>query len=111
MKRKFSDEEKEYINKYAERYNSTFDFTDKYTYDTKGCKKCNHTGYLDRIAAYEVMEITDEMKDLIVTGASSLKIKELALEQGYRPLLIDAFNKVLDGVTTVEEVNKKLALY
>ena len=51
------------------------------------------------------------MKDLIVTGASSLKIRELALQQGYKPLVIDAFEKVLNGITTVQEVNKRLALY
>ena len=55
--------------------------------------------------------MTDEIKDLIVTGASSLKIRELALQQGYRPLVIDSFNKVLNGITTMEEVNKRLALY
>jgi len=111
IKRNFSKEEKDIINKFGERYKIEFDFKDKFTYDTKGCKECNHTGYLERIAVYEVLEITDEMKDLIVSGASSLKIRELALEQGYRPLVIDAFEKVLDGVTTVEEVNKRLALY
>ena len=73
--------------------------------------ECNYTGYYDRIAAFEVLELTDEMKDLVVTGASSLKIRELALQQGYKPLVIDAFEKVLNGITTVEEVNKRLALY
>ena len=111
IKRKFTEEEKGFMNKFAERYHTKFDYTGKFTYDTKGCKFCNHTGYLDRIAAFEVLEITDEMKDLIVTGASSLQIRDLALQQGYRPLVIDAFQKVLDGVTTVEEVDKRLALY
>ncbi len=111
IKRKFTDEEKSFMNKFAERYHTKFDYTNKFTYDTKGCKKCNHTGYLERIAAFEVLEVTDEMKDLIVTGASSLQIRDLALKQGYRPLVIDAFQKVLDGVTTVEEVDKRLALY
>lgn len=111
IKRDFSKDEKNLMNKFGERYNTKFDFTNKFTYDTKGCKKCNHTGYLDRIAAYEVLELTDEIKDLIVTGSSSLKIREKAIEQGYKPLVIDAFQKVLDGITTVEEVNKRLALY
>ena len=46
-----------------------------------------------------------------MSGASSLRIREMAIEQGYKPLVIDAFKKVLEGVTTVEEVNKRLALY
>lgn len=111
VKRAFSEQEKEIMNKFGERYHVQFDFTNKHTYDTKGCKECNHTGYLDRIAVFEILELTDEIKDLIVTGSSSLKIRELALEQGYRPLVIDAFQKVLDGITTIEEVNNRLALY
>lgn len=110
-KRAFTKEEKDIINKYGERYHIPFDFTNKHTYDTKGCKECNHTGYLERIAVFEVLELTDEIKDLVVSGASSLKIRELALEQGYKPLVIDAFQKVVDGVTTIEEVNNRLALY
>lgn len=111
IKRAFSQEEKDIINRIGARYNQDFDFTDKFTFDTKGCKECNYTGFLGRIAAFEVLELTDEMKDLIVTGGSSLKIRELALQQGYRPLVVDAFEKVLSGITTVEEVNKRLALY
>ncbi len=111
VQRPFSKQEKEIINKFGERYHVQFDFTNKHAYDVKGCRECNHTGYLERIAIYEVLELTDGIKDLIVSGASSLKIRELALEQGYRPLVIDAFQKVLDGITTVEEVNNRLALY
>ena len=111
VKREFTEEEKGIINKFSQRYNMNFDFTNKFTYDTKGCKECNHTGYLGRIAIFEILEVTDEIRELIVNGASSLKIRELAIKQGYRPLIIDAFKKVLDGITTVEEVNKRLALY
>lgn len=111
VKREFTNEEKNIINKYGEKYNTHFDFTNKFTYDIKGCKECNHTGYFERIAVYEILEMTDEIKDLIVTGASNLKIRSLAIEQGYRPLVIDAFQKVIDGITTVEEVNRRLALY
>ncbi len=111
VKRAFSKQEKEIINRFGERYHVQFDFAGKHTYDIKGCKECNHTGYLDRIAVFEILELTDEIKDLIVSGSSSLKIRELALEQGYRPLVIDAFQKVLDGITTIEEVNNRLALY
>ena len=111
IKREFSQEEKDIINKFGERYNYRYDFTNKFTYDTKGCKECNYTGYLERVATFEILELTDEIKDLIVTGASSLQIRELASQQGYRPLVVDAFQKVVDGITTVEEVNRRLALY
>ena len=111
VKRPFSEEEKQIMNKYGNLYNVNFDFTNKFTYDAKGCKECNHTGYLDRIAVFEVLELTDEIKEAIVTGASSLKIRDLAIEQGYRPLVIDAFNKILDGTTNFYEINNRLALY
>lgn len=111
IKREFTEEEKKIINKIGTRYHTKFDFSNKFTYDTKGCKKCNHTGYLDRIGVFEVLELTDEIRDLIVSGASSLKIRDLAFQQGYRPLIVDALNKVLDGITTLEEVDKRLVLY
>ena len=111
IKRGFTQEEKDIITRICDRYNAKFDFTDKFTYDTKGCKECNYTGFLGRIAAFEILELTDEMRDLIVSGASSLQIRELALQQGYKPLVIDCMQKILDGITTIEEVNKRLALY
>lgn len=111
IKREFTEDEKKTMNRIVAKYQTKFDFSNKFTYDTKGCKKCNHTGYLDRIGVFEVLELTDEIKDLIVSGASSLKIRDLALQQGYRPLIVDALNKVLDGITTLEEVDKRLVLY
>lgn len=111
-KREFSDYEKDIMQKLVGKYNVKLDFKNKYTYDINGCKECNHTGYLGRIAAFEILEITEELKELISSGASSLKIKEKALEEGtYKPLFIDAIQKVLDGVVTLEEVNRKLVLF
>ncbi len=111
VKRKFTQAEKNLINKLASKYGDEFDFSEKYTYDTKGCKECNYTGYLDRIAAFEILEITEPIRELISEGASSLKIREQAVKDGYRPLFIDALQKVVDGYVTLEEVNKKLVLF
>lgn len=111
-KRPFSEDEKAIMQKLVDPYGIKLDFKDKYTYDINGCKECNHTGYLGRIAAFEVLEITEDLKELIANGASSLKIKAKALEGGtYKPLFIDALYKVLDGITILEEVNKKLLLF
>ena len=100
------------MQKLVEPYGVKLDFKDKYTYDINGCKECNHTGYLGRIAAFEVLEITEDLRELIANGASSLKIKAKALEIGtYKPLFIDAIEKVLDGITILEEINKKLLLF
>ena len=45
------------MNKIAERYDITLDYENKFTYDVKGCKECNHTGYLERIAVFEISNL------------------------------------------------------
>ena len=109
--RDFTDEEKETINKIGEKYNVSFDFTNKKTYEIVGCKKCNQSGYLDRIGIFEVLTIDDEIKDLISRDASSIEIRKKALELGYRPLVVDGMKKVLEGITTLDEINNKLIIY
>ena len=111
VKRAFTKDEKDLINKLVSKYEPEYNFKDKYTYDIKGCKECNYTGFLGRIACFEILEITESIRELISAGQSSLKVRDEALKEGYRPLYIDALNKVVNGTTTIEEVNKKLALY
>lgn len=111
VKRKFTDGEKETITKLLAEFGDKPDFNGKFTYDVKGCKECNYTGFLGRIAAFEILEITDEIREVIADGASTYKIRKIALEQGYRPLAIDAIHKVIDGYVTLDEVNKKLLIY
>jgi type IV pilus assembly protein PilB len=73
-------------------------------YRGTGCANCSDTGYKGRIALYEVMPITDEVKELILNGASSMEIKELASEQQMKTLRMSGITKIKEGVTTVEEV-------
>lgn len=108
--RKFNEEEKKIINSLGERYNSKFDLSGT-TYDAVGCKHCNNTGYYDRIGIFEVLNLSEEIKEAIMSGKSSLEIKKLALEEGYKPLVIDGIRKVVKGYTTLEELNKKLLLF
>ena len=110
-KREFSEEEKHIMKEIADHYHVEIDFKGKTTFDAVGCEKCNHTGYYDRIAIYEVLVIDDCVKELIMNGASSIEIRKQALNGKYRPLIIDGFNKVLNGYTTLEEINKKLRIY
>ena len=110
-KREFTESEKEVINKINERYNVETDFNDKYTYDIVGCEKCNGSGYYDRIAIYEILELNDELKELIIENQSSLEIKKKAINFGYRPFVVDAVDKVLNGETTLDEVNRKLIIF
>ena len=108
--RPFNDEEKKIIKSLGEKYGVDFDLTGT-TYDAVGCKHCNNTGYYDRIGIFEILNITDEIKEEIMNGKSSLEIRRKALEQNYKPLVIDGIGKVIKGLTTLEELNKKLLFY
>jgi type IV pilus assembly protein PilB len=69
-----------------------------------GCEKCNKTGYKGRVGLYEVMEITDELRELILVGASSLELRRKAVEVGMITLRGSGLRKITEGVTTIEEV-------
>jgi type IV pilus assembly protein PilB len=73
-------------------------------YKGKGCQTCNFTGMKGRVAIYEVMPITSELRDLMLRNATTAEIRETACSQGMRTLRQNALQKVVDGVTTVEEV-------
>lgn len=69
-----------------------------------GCSGCGNTGYRGRLAIYEVMPMYDEIRKLIFQGASNVEIRQEAVMQGVASLRLSAINKLLDGVTSVEEV-------
>ena len=107
-KREFTKEEKDIIQKYLAKYDIEVDFKDKFTYTPIGCKECNNTGYLGRIGIFEILALTDDIKEMIVQGSSSLDIRRAAIQKGFKPLGVDAMNKLLRGITTLEEINKKI---
>lgn len=73
-------------------------------YKGKGCPSCNGSGYRGRVALYEVMPIKDELKELILEGASTSDIKKAAIRLGMKTLRMSGLTKVGEGVTTIEEV-------
>lgn len=73
----------------------------------KGCERCNNSGYKGRIALYEVMRVTDEVKDLILSRAASKDIKHKAIEQGMMTLRRSGITKILSGITSMEEVMRE----
>jgi len=75
----------------------------------EGCKTCSGTGYKGRLAVFEVMELTDELKEFILSGASSLEIKREAFRQGMRTLRQSALQKLKNGITSIEEVVRNTA--
>ena len=70
----------------------------------KGCPKCNDTGYKGRVALYEVMEMTEGLKEAVLQGYSAAELKQAAIRDGFQTLRMAAVNKLLEGVTTVSEV-------
>ena len=109
--RDYKEEEKKIITEIGEKNNIKFDLTKKKTFDTCGCEKCNYTGFLGRIAAFEVLNLDDEIKQAIMEEKSTIEIRKIAMTKNYRPLVVDAIKKVIEGYTTLKEVNNKLALY
>jgi type IV pilus assembly protein PilB len=75
-----------------------------------GCGKCNGTGYKGRIGLYEVMPVTDTLRELILVGASGLELRRKALEEGMISLRASGVHKIKDGVTTVEEVLRETVM-
>ena len=73
----------------------------------KGCTTCNNTGYKGRCGLYEVMEVDDEIKELVLVGASALELKRKAIERGMLTLRRSGLTKVAEGVTTLEEVARE----
>jgi type IV pilus assembly protein PilB len=73
----------------------------------KGCGVCNNTGYKGRCGLYEVMEVDDEIRELVLVGASALELKKKAIEQGMITLRRSGLIKVAAGMTTLEEVARE----
>ena len=73
-------------------------------YKGKGCATCNFTGMKGRVAIYEVMPISEELRDAILKNASTAELRSMAQSQGMRSLRQAGLLKVLEGTTTVEEV-------
>jgi type IV pilus assembly protein PilB len=70
----------------------------------RGCDRCNQTGYKGRVGLYEVMEIAEELRELILVGASGLELRRKAIDEGMITLRQSGLRKVKEGVTTIEEV-------
>ena len=73
-------------------------------YKGEGCKKCHNSGYKGRIGLIELLHLNEALRELIVAKASADAIKKTAIEAGMKTMREDGFKKVLNGVTTIEEV-------
>ncbi|MCX6550584.1 MAG: type IV-A pilus assembly ATPase PilB [Acidobacteria bacterium] len=75
-----------------------------------GCARCNGTGYKGRVGLYEVMEVTDGLRELVLVGASGLELRRKAVEEGMVTLRQSGLHKIKEGVTTIEEVLRETML-
>jgi type IV pilus assembly protein PilB len=74
------------------------------TYKGRGCQTCNNTGFKGRVGLYETMEVTDEIRELILIGASALELRKKAIDEGMITLRESGLQKVRNGIATIEEV-------
>ena len=79
-------------------------------YKGKGCVNCNNTGFKGRVGLYEVMEITDELRELIIIGASAMELRRKAVDLGMLTLRESGLCKIRAGITTIEEVVKETVI-
>lgn len=107
----FTEEELKYIEKVSKITGTKFDLKSQMLYESVGCPVCNHTGYFDRIALFEVLCVDEYLKDMISDGKSSIDIRKYAIENtGYKPLIVDGINKVLTGITTIDELKRNISI-
>ncbi len=76
----------------------------------RGCERCNNGGYKGRIGLYEVLQFSDEIRDMILSGASSIELKRKAIEEGMVSLRMAGLDKIRNGVTTLEEVLRETVI-
>jgi len=76
----------------------------------RGCERCSNTGYKGRVGLYEVMDVDDDVRDLILAGASSTELRQRVLENGMVSLRGSGLQKIRDGVTSIEEVVRETVL-
>jgi type IV pilus assembly protein PilB len=76
----------------------------------RGCERCNSTGYKGRVGLFEVLAFTDEIRDMILSGASSIELKRKAIEEGMVSLRMSGLQKIKEGATTLEEVLRETVI-
>ncbi len=108
--REFTPDEIKIIENINNKYNTEFNYKQLKAYSPVGCERCEGTGYYERIAVYEIVKFDDIIRDMINRGKSALEIREYLLEQGYQPIQVESLRKILNGITTFSEVEKKINL-
>jgi type IV pilus assembly protein PilB len=107
----FTEDEIKYLNKVSKFTGETFDTENAKVFEPVGCKYCNDIGYYERIALFEVLCVDEYVKDMISDSKSTIDIRKYAMEHtDYKPLISDGIKKVLSGITTIDELKKKIII-
>lgn len=107
----FTEEELKYIHRVEDKMHVKFNLEEARPFEAGKCEKCNNTGYYGRIAMFEILCFDDIMKDMVAEGKSALEIREYAQNSaGYAPMIVDGVKKVIAGITTISEIEKKVTL-
>ncbi|MBR5227821.1 MAG: Flp pilus assembly complex ATPase component TadA [Clostridia bacterium] len=108
---KMTKDEKEYFEKVEKITGYNFDLSKANMYEPVGCKHCGNTGFYERTGIFEILCIDEELKEKIAAGASAIDLRKYAVENTeYKPLIVDAVQKCLDGMTTIPEIEKKIVI-
>jgi len=79
-------------------------------YRGRGCDNCNQRGYKGRLGIFEVMTVTEDIRELILSGATAIELRRKAIEEGMISLRQSGLQKIRDGITTIEEVVRESVL-
>lgn len=105
----FTEDEVKYIDKISKTTGKKFDMETATLFEPVGCNFCSGIGYYERIGLFEVLCVDEYLKEMISEGESTITLKKYAMENaGYEPLIIDGVRKVLKGITTIEELKRKI---
>jgi len=106
-----TDSDRAYFDKVTAITGHKFDLEHATMYEPKGCKACNQLGYIDRIGVFEILCLDEQIKHMIASGENAIEIRKYAMENTeYKPLIVDAVNKCLEGTTTISEIEKKIVI-
>jgi type IV pilus assembly protein PilB len=79
-------------------------------YRGRGCDRCNGNGYKGRVGLFEVMELTEDIRELILSGATAVELRRKAIEEGMITLRQSGLQKIREGITTIDEVVRETVL-
>lgn len=106
-----TESERKYIERVEKISNMKFDIDNVKFYEPAGCEYCDNIGYHDRIALFEVLCIDEYLKEMIADNKSTIDIRQYAINNtGFEPLIVDGVQKAMQGLTSIEELKRKITL-